>query len=140
MKGRNYVVNNVLNDSVRGISKFLFSDSTSAELNNTGYGVTSFNSNGFTAVDDSGGAYGTNGSGKTYVAWQWQAGAGTTTTNNVGSISSQVSVNTTAGFSVVTYTGNFTAGQTVGHGLGAAPQMIIIKKRSATGNWITYHV
>jgi len=135
MKGRNYAVNNVLNDSVRGISKFLFSDSTSAELTNTGYGVTAFNSNGFTAVDDSAGAYGANGSSKTYVAWQWQAGQGTTSSNTSGSITSTVSVNASAGFSIVTYTGNGSSGATVGHGLGVAPKMVIVKRRNSTESW-----
>jgi hypothetical protein len=50
-----------------------------------------------------------------------------------------VSANTTSGFSVVTYTGNGTTGATVGHGLGVAPRMIIVKSRSATASWVVYH-
>jgi hypothetical protein len=79
------------------------------------------------------------GSGRSLVAWNWKAnGAGVT--NTAGSITSTVSANTTSGFSVVTYTGNVTAGATVGHGLGAAPRMMIVKCRSTAGeNWLVYH-
>ena len=79
------------------------------------------------------------------MAWQWQAGAGTSSSNTSGSITSTVSVNATAGFSVVTYAGNSTTGATVGHSLGVAPKMIIIKNRSAATvgaqgqNWIVYN-
>ena len=76
-------------------------------------------------------------SGRTYVTWNWKAG-GTAVTNTSGSISSQVSANPTAGFSVVTFTGNGSTG-TVGHGLGVAPSMIIQKPRNSTGSWATYH-
>ena len=79
-----------------------------------------------------------NASGNTYVSWLWKAnGAGVT--NTAGSITSTVSANTTSGFSIVTYTGNGIAGATVGHGLGVAPRMFILKSRSATTNWDVYH-
>jgi hypothetical protein len=77
---------------------------------------------------------------RTYVDWLWKAG-GAAVTNNDGSISSQVSANTTAGFSIVTYTGTG-ANTTVGHGLGVVPKLIIAKGRSAlsvTSHWIVYH-
>ena len=80
----------------------------------------------------------TNGSTLTYVGWQWQAGQGTTSSNTSGSITSTVSVNTTAGFSIVTYTGTG-ANATVGHGLGVAPKMIIAKGRGNVDNWGVYH-
>jgi len=76
----------------------------------------------------------------TLVAWTWKAG-GTSTVNTSGTISSNVSVNATAGFSVVTYTGNG-SNSTVGHGLGVAPKMIIVKNRTTgagNGNWAVYH-
>jgi len=80
-----------------------------------------------------------NYSGRTYIGWQWKAN-GTAVSNTAGSITSQVSANTTAGFSVVTYTGTGSAG-TVGHGLGVAPSMVIVKSRSSgTLNWPVYHV
>jgi hypothetical protein len=78
-----------------------------------------------------------NGSGYTYVGWQWKAN-GSGSTNTSGSITSTVSANTTSGFSVVTYTGNGTAGASVGHGLGVTPAFIIIKDRNATAGWIVY--
>jgi hypothetical protein len=95
-----------------------------------------FNSNGATFSSSD---IATNQSGQTYVAWQWLAGKGTTSTNTSGSITSTVSVNTTAGFSVVTYTGNGVNNATVGHGLGIAPSMIIVKSRTQAYNWDIYH-
>jgi hypothetical protein len=79
-----------------------------------------------------------NTSAATYVGWQWQAGQGSTSSNTSGTITSTVSVNATAGFSIVTFTA--TAGtQTVGHGLGVAPAMVIIKSRSNIDGWLIYH-
>jgi hypothetical protein len=63
----------------------------------------------------------------TYVAWNWKASNATAVSNTEGTITSQVSANTTAGFSIVSWTGNGTAGATVGHGLGVAPKMVIVK-------------
>jgi hypothetical protein len=117
-------------DAVRGATKGLVSNTTDAET--TFSAVTSFNSNGFTNGTDY------NNSGTTYVSWNWKAnGAGSS--NTAGSITSTVSANTTAGFSIVTYTGTGSAGATVGHGLGAVPSMIIFKRRNATSDWQTYH-
>jgi len=97
--------------------------------------MSAFNSGGFsvgTAAD-----YNTNAA--TYVGWQWNAG-GSTVTNTSGSISAQVRANTTAGFSVVTYTGNGVTAATVGHGLSAIPAMVIIKERGTAGtNWMVKH-
>jgi hypothetical protein len=120
-------------DAVRGVTKSLFSNLTDAEA--TESGLTAFNSNGFTV----GSAIGMNYNTEPFVAWQWRASNTTPVSNTAGSITSTVSANTSAGFSVVTYTGNGSTGATVGHGLGVAPAMIIVKKRSSTGNWITYH-
>ena len=81
-----------------------------------------------------------NESGYTYAAWAWDAGT-TTASNPDGSITSQVRANVSAGFSVVTYTGNNTSGATFGHGLGVTPQFFIVKNRSINGpGWVTYHV
>jgi len=128
-KDRSVANNHLLGDSVRGTNNTLFSNNAFAVF--TDRGVDSFNSNGFTYSGTEGGDG--NVSGNTYVAWQWKAG-GTAVSNTSGTISAQVSANTTSGFSIVTYTGTGSAG-TVGHGLGAAPQMIISKNRSATENW-----
>jgi len=128
--------NNIVFDSVRGTSKSLATDLTASEY--TGTDLTSFNSNGFTAAAPNQ-WFGVNNNGDTYVAWQWKAG-GASTVNTSGTISSNVSVNTTAGFSVVTYTGTGTAA-TVGHGLGVAPKMVIVKNRvqGTYGNWTVWH-
>jgi len=79
-----------------------------------------------------------NNSSGTYVAWNWKAN-GSGVSNTDGSITSTVSANTTAGFSVATFTGNGTAGATVGHGLGVAPSMVIAKSRNNATNWYVYH-
>ena len=134
IKSRSAATDNKLTDSVRGATKALISNSTAAETTDTN-GITAFTSNGFTLGSDS--VYNTNGA--TYVAWCWQAGQGSTSSNTNGSITSTVSVNASAGFSVVTYTGNGTAGATVGHGLGVAPAFIINKSRSAVISWAVYH-
>ena len=138
IKGRNVISNNVLIDSVRGASVLLSSDQTVAESSATSF-FSSINSNGFTVTGTSAA---TNQSAETLIGWQWQAGQGTTTVNTSGTITSNVSVNQSAGFSIVTYTGNGTAGATTGHGLGVTPAMVIYKARSATsplGNWLVWH-
>jgi hypothetical protein len=124
----------VLEDTVRGATKNLSSNSTDPEAT-IASGLTSFNSNGFSLGSNGD----VNASAGTYVGWQWQAGQGTTSSNTSGSITSTVSVNATAGFSVVTYAG-LNAGGTIGHGLGVTPSMVIFKNRtSSPRNWRTYH-
>jgi hypothetical protein len=130
---RNNTYSNHLEDSVRGVGQRLLSDSTAAEVTGANGKLTAFNSNGFT--QDGGVEVGA--SAGTYIGWQWKAG-GTAVTNTNGTISSQVSANPTAGFSVVTYTGTG-ANATVGHGLGVAPRMIIAKARSVVQDWAVYH-
>lgn len=139
-KQRNIAQNNTLADSVRGTGSLLFTDTTSADYTATTYGqVTSFNSNGFT------GSLGSNITNSffnqtsgTYVGWQWKAGT-TSASNTNGTITSTVSVGATQGFSVVTYTGNGTNGATIGHGLGVAPNMVIVKSRNKAYEWPVYH-
>jgi len=142
MKARSSAFSNTLTDSVRGVSKQVFSNLTNAETTESGKGLTAFNSNGFTLGPDLVTTGSTNASGTTYVAWQWQAGQGSTSSNTSGSITSTVSVNATAGFSVVTYTGTG-ANATVGHGLGVAPKMLILKRRNASSgggsDWPVWH-
>jgi len=134
-KGRSTAYNNSLFDSVRGATKQLISNTIDAEA--TLSGVTAFNSNGFSLGSDANG----NNNGTTYVGWQWQAGQGSSSSNTNGTITSTVSVNASAGFSVVTYTGNNINPSTVGHGLGVAPSWIIVKPRNtATYNWNSYHI
>lgn len=132
-KPRSTAVGHTLFDSLRGVTKYLQSNTTGAE-GTAATSLTAFNSNGFTVNSDTS----TGANGVTYVGWQWQAGAGSSSSNNSGSITSTVSVNTTAGFSIVTYTGTG-ANATVGHGLGVAPRMIIFRARSIVENWPTWH-
>ena len=132
LKGRNSADGNNLWDINRGVNKRLFTHNSNAELADTN-SLKSFDSDGFTMDNDSG----VNGSGDTYVTWNW-LGSNTTASNTDGSITSTVSPNTTAGFSIVTYTGTG-SNATVGHGLGKVPAMMIIKNRSATANWVVYH-
>jgi len=130
-KPRNQASSNYLMDSVRGISKLLSSNGTSAEATDSAW-FTNFGTNSYTtgATDW--------GTGVTIVDWIWAAGAGTT--NTTGSITSTVGASATSGFSIVTYTGTG-ANATVGHGLGVAPSMIIVKCRNASGDiWAIYHV
>ena len=134
IKSRNVGGNNHnLWDSVRGAGKALFSNLTDAE--GTASNMTGFTSSGFSF---SGVAFDSNTTGNNLVAWQWRANGTPAVTNTNGSITSTVSANTTAGFSVVTYTGTG-ANATVGHGLGVAPRMIIAKNRSLVDGWVVYH-
>jgi len=133
IKSRTDTDNHRLIDAVRGATKHLESDNTGAEQ--TSSNVTAFTSTGITL--SSNGAV--NANAETYVVWSW-LGANTTVSNNSGSITSTVSANTTAGFSIVSYTGNGTNGATIGHGLGVAPAMVIVKCRSdASTDWAVYH-
>jgi hypothetical protein len=127
-----------LHDVVRGGSRLLLSNSTTAELVDEQDGsISAFTSDGFTISAGSRSADTFNDENKTYVAWAWDAGT-TTTTNTVGSISSQVRANASAGFSVVTWTDPNTSG-TIGHGLGAPPELIIAKSRTVAYAWAVWH-
>jgi hypothetical protein len=134
IKSRSAVKYNILTDAVRGTNSQLFSNDTLAQETRTDR-LTAFNSNGFSL----GNWNDVNNTSETYVGWQWQAGQGSSSSNTNGSITSTVSVNATAGFSVVTFTANGVTGATIGHGLGVAPKMIILKTRSNTQNWPIYH-
>jgi len=113
----------------------LRSDGTNAEA--VGNGWTSLDSDGFTLNGDSSGGN-VNNSGRTYASWNWKAG-GAGSANTDGSINTTAtSVNTTAGFSISKYTGTG-SNATVGHGLGVAPQVVLIKELNGTNNWIMSH-
>jgi hypothetical protein len=135
IKSRNNTYNNNVFDAVRGVERYLLTDSTLAENGGTtGVGsLTAFDSDGFSLGTQ---AY-INNNTTTFVAWNWKAnGAGVSNTD--GTITSTVSVNTTSGFSIVTYTGTG-ASATVGHGLGVAPAMVIVKSRTTSESWPVYH-
>jgi len=135
LKSRNDTYWHFLLDSVRGATKTLESNLTSAEATYAN-NLTSFNSNGFSLGNQND----ININGGSFVGWQWQAGQGSSSSNTNGTITSTVSVNASAGFSVATYTGNGSAGATIGHGLGVAPSLIIVKNRSTgSTDWPVYH-
>jgi hypothetical protein len=134
IKARSATTQHTLVDSIRGTGNWLESNATAAEQ--TGGAPDAFNSDGFDLT-----TWGqVNGSGVTFVSWNWKAN-GTGASNTDGSITSTVSANTDAGFSIVSYTGNTTAGATVGHGLAVAPDVVIVKWRTGgtTQGWPFYH-
>jgi hypothetical protein len=135
IKNRNTTDDHNLFDSVRGNTKTILSNSTAAEATNSSR-LESFDSDGITVGADND----TNRNGDSIVGWNWKAN-GTGSANTDGSISSTVSANATAGFSIVSYTGTG-ANATVGHGLGVVPQVVIARSRSNGGagwNWGVYH-
>ena len=132
IKERNNAVSHRIFDSSRGATKRIFSNNADAESTQSN-SLTAFNTDGFSLGD--GGSV--NGGSDTYVAWQWAANGGTTSSNTDGTITATVQANTTAGFSIVTFTGNG-ASQTVGHGLNQAPVLSIRKKRETTGDWFVH--
>ena len=132
-KRRDGADNHILFDVIRGVTKGIYADIDNAQ-DNLADSLSSFNSDGFTLGADTGSGGSINGSSETNVAWQWKAG-GSASSNSDGSITSSVSASTDAGFSIVSYTGNATNGATVGHGLGAVPEMLIGKDLSDTSGW-----
>ena len=142
-KGRSGARTHLLVDRVRGVSSYnwIASNGNGAELTtNTNGAISSIDSDGITVQNGNDSSSKSNNAGKngeTWVFWNWLAG-GSTSSNGNGSITSTVSVNTTAGFSIVSYTGTGSAA-TIGHGLGVAPRLIIIKNRSSTESWRIYH-
>ena len=136
LRNRVQAVNTDVYDSVRGVTKHLATQQTTAEATNAD-GLVGFNTDGFT-VDTSWGNYAT---GNGYVAWCWKAGTSFTndaSSTGVGSIDSAGSTSTTAGFSIVSYQGTGSTG-TIAHNLGAVPKWILIKSRDAAENWVIYH-
>ena len=121
-------------DSSRGVKIRLNPNANNSDFT-LNEGLQSFDTNGFTVGSDGG----VNTNNQTYVAWQWKANGGTTASNSDGSITSTVQANQDAGFSIVTYT---TAGSaaTIGHGLGAKPDVILLKKRNGAIGWLVRHV
>jgi hypothetical protein len=140
IKQRSGTQDHVVTDSSRdgevasGTNLVLTSNTAEAEASSTGFGIN-YATNGINF--DAAWAK-VNASGQTYVAWQWKANGGTTSSNTDGDITSTVQVNSDAGFSIVTYTGNFTGSQGVGHGLGVRPDVVIIKNRDAGLAWVVW--
>jgi hypothetical protein len=133
-KQRDAVRNHVLFDAVRGATKGVKPNESQAEFTWTN-SVTSFDANGFSV----GGAGEVNYSSGSMASWNWKAN-GQGSSNTVGTINTTyTSANTTAGFSIVSYSGNSVAGATVGHGLGVAPKVVMIKQLTGATNWTVYH-
>ena len=133
IKARSNAENHNLFDAVRGATKRIRSNGTEAEDTRT-TSLTAFGSDGFTLGSGSQ----VNTSGWTFASWNWKAN-GTGSANTVGDLNSTVSVNTTAGFSIVTYSGTGNFGESVGHGLGVAPSMIIARRLNGVEDWGVYH-
>mgnify|MGYP003133951597 CR=1 FL=1 len=135
IKGRDFTDNHNLYDIVRGVEKRIVSNNNGVQEDRPA-GLTAFGSDGFTVNT----ANGENKSSAPIVSWNWRAGNAQGSSNTDGTINTTyTSVNTTAGFSISTYTGNATQGATVGHGLGAAPKMIIIKSTTNAEAWVVGH-
>ena len=129
IKSRSYTGNGIALDTIRGSTKALRTSTTGAETTNT---FATFDSEGFNIT----GTF--NESNETTVAWNWKAG-GSASSNSNGTITSSVSANVDAGFSILTYTGTGAIAATIGHGLSSAPEMIIRKDRDAAVNWSVFH-
>ena len=139
VKNRSNTYHHALVDSSRGATKILKASDSAVEGTFTEQ-ITGFLADGFSVGDNSDSGNYVNINTHTYVAWNWKANGGTTSSNSDGSITSTVQANTTAGFSIVTYTGNDTAGATIGHGLGVKPAWILVKRRTGSAqDWIVYH-
>lgn len=132
LKSRNIAQESFVFDSVRGVYKWLATNDTKAETNTT-TSLTSFDSDGFTFGSSSAG----NANAYTYAGWSWLAG-GTAVSNTDGTIASSVSVNTTAGFSIVSFNGGGSGSDNIGHGLGSTPKIVLIKDRDGATDWLWY--
>jgi hypothetical protein len=138
LKSRTFTSVHLAQDSTRGatggVYRYLQPDNTAAEAVQTdGDGITSLNSDGFSLGFNNSNSW--NQSGNTYVAWQWKANGGTTSSNTDGTITTTVQANPTAGFSIATWTGNGTNGATIGHGNGGIPNGYIVKRLDTAADW-----
>jgi|TARA_E500000075_G_scaffold110668_1_gene104893 hypothetical protein len=132
IKRRNATASHAIQDAVRGNDKSLRSNTTGAEYTNTFF--SSFDTDGFTVTSSESDV---NASAETYASWNWKAN-GSGSSNTDGTTSSTVSVNTTAGFSIVKWTGSGSA-TTIGHGIGVTPKIIMLKNTSEVYGWQVYH-
>jgi len=133
IKNRSNTYSHMIYDVVRGAGKYISADNTGAEA--TGSHMNSFDSDGFTVSYATSNR--TNANGNTYVAWNWLAGtafSNDASATSVGTIDSSGQVNTTAGFSIISYVGS-NSNQTVAHGLSSAPELIITKDRDDSRSW-----
>ena len=136
-KSRAAARDHVLFDAVRGPTKGLSSQKNDSEITSSpGKDLVSFDDDGFTVGEIN--TWSSTNRAESLVVWAWDAGT-STVSNTDGTITSSVRVNTSAGFSIATYTGNGTINSTVGHGLNATPSLVIIKNRSSSYAWAVLH-
>ena len=120
-----------ITDVVRGTGQVIYPNDTAQQSAESA--VTAFGADGFTV----GTAGGTNTNSATYCSWSWRAGNSQGSANNDGSINTTyTSANTTAGISIIQYSGDGNNGATIGHGLGVAPKLVMIKRTDTSSNWI----
>ncbi len=133
-KNRTGTTDPMVNDSSRGVGKYMFANRMNSEATST-VDHTSFNSDGFSVSTGES----VNDSGDTFVAWQWKANGGTTSSNTAGNVTNTLQANTTAGFSISTFTSASSGNTTFGHGLGVTPAMFILKARNQGYGWWINH-
>ena len=142
-KNRQAGNSNALVDSVRGRSKVLFSDTVTGDsTSDSNKDLVSFDTDGFTlGAVQTANSFNKVDSTNNIVAWNWYAP--TAQTNNAGSngatIASTIKKNVTAGFSIVSYTGDTNSGAKIAHGLNSTPELIFFKVRTSTNNWVVYN-
>jgi len=132
-KGRTSTEYHQLYDAVRSATKVIFSTTGDAEETKSA-GLTAFNSDGFVLGSDDG----LNKNTISQVAWNWKANGQGSSNTDGSTNTTYTSVSTTAGFSISSYAGS-SSNATIGHGLGVAPKMFIIKNLSGTRDWSIYH-
>jgi len=134
-KNRDATDSHQLYDSSRG-KQLVFASNTTAASTTVADGLQKFLAGGQQIEDD----VSINTSGESYVSWNWVANGGSTSSNTDGSITSTVQANTSAGFSIVEYTGNGgNAAATIGHGLSSAPEWMMVKFKDSVAAWSVYH-
>ncbi len=142
IKNRDAESNHIAQDTSRGINVCFFPDDPAVEQTNSNFGhVNSVASDGFQVDEGNSGEANANKNTEKYVAWQWKANGGSTTSFSASSaqLAGTRQSNTTAGFSIITYTGDGNNNATIPHGLNSAPKFVIIKERGNATNWYVGH-
>jgi hypothetical protein len=124
-----------LTDTVRGVTNYIQSNSDAGETTNV-QTLTDFDSDGFTiGTDDI-----VSKSSNTAASWNWKAGttSGITTNGYTTITPSDYSFDATRKISIVKYTGNATSGAKVAHGLGVAPEIMLVKRLDTAAAWAVY--
>jgi len=138
IKKRDGAASHIVSDSVRGVTKTLYTESTSAELTNNQYGwVSAFGTDGFTTTNTSPNAI--NGDGIAYVSWNWKAGTTSIPSSGQSLTPTGMSYNATSGISIIRYDSTDTNPSTIPHGLGVTPELVIFRNLDDTTNWMVYH-